>query len=156
MFRKLESRARLMSLAERARGIELSQEQREIQRLREYLLEWKAYLEAYGPRLGAPDSAGFLAGVDRGCRTASEWLGRSDRWAMEVIERSVEDLRKHPDGEAMRAALLVRLLNLSIPATVFRHGRLGKLAPEEVEGLADKAELTLVGIAKVYGLPLHV
>jgi hypothetical protein len=144
-----------MALADNAPGVEPSPEQRELGRLREYLLEWKQYLEQYRPRLGAPDSAGFLVGADRGVTTASDWLARSDKWAMEIIERSIDDLRKHPDGEAMRASLLVRVLNVSIPAKVFRHGRLQKLTTDEVDRTADRAELALIRIVKVYGLPLH-
>jgi hypothetical protein len=156
LLHKLEARARLMSLADQSRFADLPPEHREKLRLREYLLEWKAYLESYRPRLGAPDSANFLVGADRGVSTASEWLERSDRWAMEIIERSIDDLRKRTDGEAMRAALLVRLLNVSIPAKVFRHGRLQKLTPEEVESMADRAEEAMVAIVKLYGLPLQI
>lgn len=145
-----------MKLAADAGGIVLSPREHELQRLRAYLLEWKAYQEAYRPRQDAPDTASFLVGADCGVSTASEWLERSDEWAMEVIEKAIhEDLLKHPDGEAMRASLLTRLLNVSLPARVFRHGRLLHLPPAEVDAMADRAEATLVSIVKVYGLPLH-
>jgi hypothetical protein len=143
-----------MSLSEAARELPLAPEERELQRLRIYLLEWKEHLAAYRPRLGAPGTAGYLVGSDSGVSTASEWLERSDLWAMDVIERGIDDLRKRRDGEALRAALMVRLLNLAIPAAVFRHGRLGGLAPGELDGLADRAEWELVPIVKLLGLPL--
>lgn len=143
-----------MLLAERARAIALPVGDRELQRLRAYLLEWKEYLAAYRPRLGAPGTAGYLVGSDSSVSTASEWLERSDRWAMDLIERAIEDLRKRFEGEAMRAALLVRLLDLAIPAKVFRHGRLGGMTALEVDTYADRAELELIRIVKVLGLPL--
>ena len=141
-------------MGEQAAAIELSAQERELGRLRCYLLEWRAHYEAYAPRLGAPDTAGFLAGADIGVSTASEWLERSDKWAMQIIDRAVEDLRKREDGHAMRAALMARLMNLSLPARVIRHGRLLGISAAEVDALADRAERALVDIVKLYGLPL--
>jgi hypothetical protein len=155
LLHKLEARARLMSLADGRAASDLTPERRELLRLREYLLEWKALSRSVPAAPGRAGQRRLHGGVDRGVSTASEWLERSDRWAMEVIERAIEDLRKHADGEAMRAALMVRVLNVSIPAKVFRHGRLQKLTPAEADAMADRAELAMVGIVKVYGLPLH-
>lgn len=154
LFSKLASRERLRLLVEEARRSNPDPHQLEIERLRIYLREWRAYQQAYWPRLGTGSCSPWVSRATEEIHSASDYLERSDGWAMEVIERSVEDLRKKPDGEALRAALLVRLMNLAIPAQVFRHGRLAEISPGEVESLADLAEIELVGIVKAYGLPL--
>lgn len=154
LFRKLEGRARLMGMADEARRQQLDPKERELQSLRAYLADWRYWQEGYRPKLGAPSMCSWAGKQTPEVHSATEYLERSDKWAMEVIERSVEDLRKRTDGEALRAALRVRLLNESIPAAVFRHGRLAGIAPAEVEALADRAEWALVKIVKAYGLPL--
>lgn len=154
ILHKLEVRARLMRMADEARAIQLPPAEREVQRLREYLQDWRARLEAYRPKLGAPSQCSWVSKQSPEVHSAAEYLERSDAWAMEVIERSLEDLRKRDDGHAMRAALMTRLMNLALPARVIRHGRLLGISTAEVDALADQAERALVEIVKVYGLPL--
>jgi hypothetical protein len=154
LFRKLESRARLMDLFDAAMKSPLPDRKRKLQRLRMYLDEWRRHLAAYFPKLAGPGHSSWVGRKSDEIRTASEFLERSDRWAMEIVERAIEDLRKRQDGEAMRAALRVRVLNEAIPAHVFRHGQLQGISRYEVDVLADRAEDALVDIVEAYGLPL--
>lgn len=150
---KLEARDRLRVMAEAAREPHDSEAERELVVLRSYLLAWKTHQEAYRPRFGFPSSSTFAHHEGPG-RTASEYLEVSDRWAMDLIEHSMEDLAKKPDGLAMVCALRVRLLNEAVKAKVFRHGRLAELEPGEIDGLADAGERELVVIVKLRGLIL--
>jgi hypothetical protein len=148
-------RERLRSLA---KVCGLLPENRELDRLRVYLLEWSQHQYAYStkPR-GLNDSLADY--VKSGRRSASEFLD-TDGWAMSIIDTSINDLIALPDGTLMRAALRVRYLNEGIAPTgelrirVFRSGRLQSMSLEEADRLADTAETSLIPIVKRRGLPL--
>lgn len=157
-LRKAAGRARLMALA--SEGVELSQQQREIERLRAYLLDWSWRQKEYGPRLGIAGSC-LEEYMKSASPTAIELFSKSDGWAASVIEASIDDLIGVPQGTLMRAALRVRYLNEGLSREpgemkirVFRAGRLTGLSLEETDALADRAETLLIPIVKRRGLPL--
>ena len=153
--RKLRAKIRLLNLLEEATAEE-TQEERELRRLREYLLDWKVWTEKWRPKLGYPRAVPYL---DRMRPVISMDLPRGDKeppnaWAMNIIDASVDDLASRPDGLAMRSALRARLLDEAVGAAVFRSGRLQALPREALDALADRAEDELVVIVKGRGLPL--
>lgn len=155
LFDRLQARARLLELAEVAKSARrLPQEEQDVQRVRQYLFEWRAHVESFRMRLGFPSTCSWASKCTEEIRTATEWLERSDKWAMDQVDQAVmEDLLRHEDGEAMRAAILNRLLNHAMPARVLRSGRLIGVAIGEVDALADRAERVLVDILKTRHLP---
>ena len=155
LFGRLQAKNRLLALLATARDMIVPQRERELQAVREYHREWREFLSSYRTRLGLPSGCSWISKRSEEVRTASEYLERSDRWVMEQVDQAVmEDLVKRTDGEAMRAAVLNRLLNHRMPARVFRSGRLIGVSLEEVDQLADRAEGALVEILKARGVPL--
>lgn len=156
-LRRAAGRARLMALA--AQTKEVSQEQREIDRLRAYLLDWSWRQKEYGPKLGVAGSC-LEQYAKSSSPSALELFAKSDGWAASVVEAAIDDLIDEKDGVLMRGALRVRYLNEGLSPgegfkiRVFRHGRLLGLSLEECDALADRAELLLVPICKRRGLPL--
>ena len=153
--RKLQSKNRLIRLLKDATGSE-TQAERELRRLKEYLLDWKVWTEKWRPKLGFPRAVPYL---DRMRPAISMDLPRDGKeppnaWAMQIIDASVDDLAGRPDGLAMRSALRARLLDEAVGAKVFRSGRMQALPREALEALADRAEDELVVIVKLRGLPL--
>jgi hypothetical protein len=149
-------RERLRAMAE-ACGI-IEPQNRELDRLRVYLLEWSQHQYAYSTKpKGLNDSLADY--VKSGYTTAVE-LYNNDGWAMAVIDASIDDLTALPDGMTMRAALRVRYLNEGIAPTgelkirVFRSGRLQGISVDEADRLADAAEISLIPIVKRRGLPI--
>lgn len=126
----------------------------ELGQLRRYLAEWVEWQWQWRPALGFPGVCGFARGAKTETSSASEYLERSDKWAMELIDAAIDDLMRRPDGPAMRCALRATLLNEAVGVKVFRHGRLMEMTPEDVELLADRAEREMVLICKAKGLPL--
>lgn len=156
-IREAAGRARLMALA--ANNGEVTQEQRELDRLRGYLLDWSQRQKEYGPSLGVAGSC-LEQYMKSASPTALELFSKSDGWAASVVEAAIDDLIDVPDGVLMRGALRVRYLNEGIAPgegfkiRVFRHGRLHGLSLLECDMLADKAENLLIPICKRRGLPL--
>lgn len=155
LMRRLQARARLVRMLEYAQANPVEATLVELGRMKAYLADWVRWQQDYWPqhlRMPRPPS---WAATETRVRTATEYTERSDRWAMDVVQRAVEeDLLGRPEGSAMRAALRVRWLNEAVGARVFRHGRLAPLYPHEVDALADRGELELVEIVKKHGLPL--
>jgi hypothetical protein len=127
---------------------------REVERLRVYLYEWVQWQANYQPALGAPRVCAFARGAREDSISATDFLERSDKWAMEVIDTAFDDLTRRLDGMQMRVALRMRLLNESAGAQVFRGRSLKDLTPSEIDDLADRAEREMVLIVKAKGLPL--
>lgn len=152
LFRKLSGRARMLAMAEEASTKPLSRAEWEIQRLRGYLEEWVEFQYSYAVYLGTGRVVAFAQGTTDKIWSASEYLERSQSKAMADVSAAIEDISLLPDGTAMRAALRIRLLNESVGAKVYRHGRLAALRPSEVDGLADRAELALIPMLQKKGL----
>lgn len=156
-IRRAAGRARLMSLA--AQSVEMPQEQREIERLRAYLLDWSWRQKEYGPSLGIAGSC-LEQYMKSASPSAMELFAQSDGWAALVVETAMDDLIEESNGVLLRAALRVRYLNEGIAPgegfkiRVFRHGRLLGLSLVECDELADRAEKTLIPIVKRKGLPI--
>lgn len=161
-LRRAEGRTRLMALAQE--GCDRTEQERQLDRLRTYLLDWSQRQREYGPNLG---SAGSCLGqyMKSSSPTASELFQKSDGWAAAVVEAAMDDLLEHENGALMRASLRVRYLNEGISRSaaaadrvfqirVFRHGRLHELSLIECDKLADDAEILLIPIVKRKGLPL--
>jgi len=153
--RRLKAVARLQALLAHAVGMETTEE-RELRRLHEYLLMWKRWTENWEPRLGFPKTVPYvdLMRPSISMDLPREGEEKPDPWAMNIMDTSIDELGKLEDGMAMRAALRVRMLNEAYGIHVFRHGRLQKLKPEDVDELADRAEAALVPIIKAKGIPL--
>lgn len=153
--RRLQTVNRLMQLLHDAVCGE-TREERELRRLKEYLLDWKRWTENWRPKLGMPRAVPYLDRMRPSIALdlPRDEKDRPDPWAMGLIDTSIEDLAALPDGAAMRAALRVRMLNEAVNARVFRHGVLRALTSEAVDELADQAEAALVPIVKAKGLPL--
>jgi hypothetical protein len=154
---RLEVRNRLLKLA--AEATEKPEGDRELERLRAYLLEWAAGQGKFSAGPGHAKSQ--LADYARSSRVyASDWLEDSDGWAMAIIDTAVGDLAKKDDGVAMQAALRLRYLQEGITnekglrIRVFRSGRLQNVSMEDADRLADRAENALLPMVKVKGLPL--
>jgi hypothetical protein len=124
----------------------------EVGRLREYLAMWVEWQRSYSVVRGAPCASSF-AREESGARSASEFLERSDNWAMHLVEASVDDLRKRHDGEIMRTALRMRWLN-EVGPSEFRAIRIDNLSREQADHFADLGERALVDIVKRRGLSL--
>lgn len=148
LYRRLQVRERLQAMAQAVRGAAVPERERELERLRDYLSEWVSWQGGYMPaHLGGPRGAGWVS-AQSNATSATEYLERADRWAMEVVHHAVEEgLAQHPDGVQMRAALRLRWLNERV-AAVFRSNRF------DVELMADRAERALVELVKRRGLPL--
>lgn len=149
MMRRLANRERLQQMArEAALPADMPAIDRKVARLREYLSEWVAWQGGYmPPHLGMPRGAGWVS-AQSNATTASEYLERADRWAMETLHRAIEEgLAGMVDGVQMRAALRLRWLNETV-AAVFRSNRF------DVDTMADRAERALVEIVERRGLPL--
>jgi len=150
-------RERLRAMAE-ACGV-LEPENRELDRLREYLREWSRSERSYGTKSQGLNESFLADYVKSGYRSVATHLV-ADGWAMAILDSSIDDLGSLHDGWAMRAALRVRYLNEGIAPTgelrirVFRSGRLQGMSMEEADRLADMAEIALIPITKRRGLPL--
>lgn len=157
-MRSLQTRAYFQRLVREFR--EASREATELERLQEYLIEWAAHQRPIDQARRAQTGSVLAAYMKSDSPTASELLGASDAWALEVISASIDDLLKLPRGSEMRAALHVKYLNMGIsreagrPISVLRHGRLQRISLEEVGRLSDAAEIALIPIVKARRLPL--
>ena len=155
--RRLEGRNRLMGLA--AENVPVSEAERELQRLRAYLLEW-SHNQSRTAQIGRIVGSPLAEYMKTATREAVDWLGASDGWAMAIIDSSIDDLVAEPDGMLMRGALRARYLNEGISAVagvrvrVFRSGRLQHMSLIEADALADRAELAMLPTVKRKGLPL--
>jgi hypothetical protein len=159
LYARLQSRDRLQKMAAEARAVELTPQQREIGRLKEYLLMWAERQDLWGPKLKLKSHTSF-ADQPTNATSASEYYERSDAWARAVIDTSIGDLPELPDGDRMQAALRCRYLNEGLSMAtgfqirVLRMRRLEQLTVKEVDDLADRAELALIPIVKRRELPL--
>lgn len=158
VLRKLEVRERLMAMLQKATMAHSTQDERELQRLRDYLLEWASVQKDKDMGLGVSMSRALQSS---GSKDATELFAESDGWAMVIVSTAVEDLRSiKPDGFDLYAALRCRYLNeglsreAGMSVRVFRHNRLKALSLIEVDKLADRAELALLPIVKKRHLPL--
>lgn len=157
LFRKLEVRERFREMMQAIVGATLSREDRELQRLQEYLLDWSRHQKHKGLGLG-------LARMDvlqsPQSKDAGDLLASSDGWAMSVVDACVDDLCRLPGGMDLRSALRVKYLNEGVSREagrqirVFRSGRLASMSMIEVDELAGKAEKSLIPMVKRKGLPL--
>lgn len=156
LFRKLESRSRLMGLLSDAKP---ARERPELARLRDYLTQWASYERGYRENLGA-ESAEPLAHQPTCASAAGEYLERSDRMAMQTIDTCVTGLAELPEGVKMVAALRIRYLNeimtleIGRLVAVFRSNRLAGASQARVDELADSAEDILIPWVRRRGLPL--
>lgn len=157
LFRKLRGRERLEALAEE--GVQKTQFERELERLKSYLLEWSQRQKgAYSQESQAVSSLSQY--IKSASPSATELFEASDGWAMTVIDAAIDSLSTLEDGLLMRSALRVRYLNEGlapggeIKIQVFRSGRLAEISLLECDELADKAESALVPMVKKRGLPL--
>jgi hypothetical protein len=119
-----------------------SQIEAKLIRLQEYLRDWAMCGLHWSFERGLPRQVNSL--VDN-MQSAPSESGESRpgryRFAMIVIDTCINDLCKRiPEASAV---LLTRYLNRAGPA-VFRHGRLSFLMLEEVNQIADRAELELI------------
>lgn len=76
-----------------------------------------------------------------------------DPWVSRLIDAAIDELTGTGGFGLARAALSVRYMSARLPS-VIRSGRLTQMECEEIEDLADRAELALVPIVKRRGLPL--
>lgn len=156
MFRRLQGSERLRALADQS--VARTAEERELERLKGYLLEWADHQERQVPKLGYGKSC--LADFSKTSQRASDMLAESNGWAMAVIDACIDDLIELAEGTLMRAALRVRYLNEGLSKEagfkirVFRSGRLESISLEKADALADRAEIALIPNAKRRGLPL--
>jgi hypothetical protein len=155
LLAKLGVRERLKQLAQAYHAHQLSADELELARVRDYLDAWVRHQEKYRPRLGLPSSSAFAPALSN-ARTASEYHERSDAWMLQQVDAAVEEDLPilEPDGRAMWLALRMRWLNVKVGPRVFRSGRLRHLDPAEVDDLADAAERALIPMFKRRKLPL--
>lgn len=158
VLRRARGRARLEALA--SASVEKTREQCELERLKTYLLEWSQRQKS-GYSVGGGASTALAQYQKSGSPEATELLKESDGWAMSIIDAAIDSLSTLEDGLMMRAALRVRYLNEGlVPGAgelkirVFRSGRLQDMSLMECDELADRAEISLIPIAKRRGLPL--
>jgi hypothetical protein len=156
-IRRAAGRARLMSLS--SESVEMPQEQREIERLRAYLLDWSWRQKEYGPSLGIAGSC-LEQYMKSSSPTALELFSKSDGWAALVVETAMDDLIEEANGVLMRAALRVRYLNEGIAPgegfkiRVFRHGRLLGLSLMECDDARRPCREDVDSNSEKKGLPL--
>jgi hypothetical protein len=149
-------RERLRALAE---ACGLVPANRELDRLRAYLLEWSQHQRSFGAKPKGANASTLADFVQSGWRGVEEHLD-TNGWVMEVMDSSIDDLLTLPDGGSMRAALRVRYLNEGISPTgelsirVFRNKRLEGMSMAEADRLADAAELALIPLVKQRGIQL--
>lgn len=148
LMRKLQARDRLQTMADAVRQQAPDPAGREIERLKEYLSEWVEWQRGYfPPHLTGGHGAAWVS-AQSNATSASEYLERADRWAMETLHGCIEEgLAMYPEGVQLRAALRLRWLNETI-AAVFRSNRF------DLDEMADRAERALVELVKRRGLPL--
>lgn len=150
-------RERLRALAQACGVIE--PQDRELDRLRGYLLDWARSQRSYSAQPKGPEGSFLADYVKSGRPSVNESLSITG-WAMQILDASIDDLLALPNGQSMRAALRVRYLNEGIAPTgelrirVFRSGRLQGMSLEEADRLGDCAEIALIPITKRRGLPL--
>jgi hypothetical protein len=123
----------------------------ELERLRDYLRDFATCHLNWSQERGYPRSVPYLAQMRPGVADSSELREGPDPFVMGVIDSCIQDLRKRIP-EAL-PVLLVRYLNKDGPS-VYRHGRLQNLTPEETDAIADRAELELVPMVKRKGVIL--
>ena len=155
---RVKGRERLMELARAAQPT--APENRELERLQSYLLEWSQHqLEISAPRKDKSEST-LAQYMKSDSPTISSLFEGSNLWAMEVLDASMDDLLELARGSDMRSALRVKYLNEGIskevgrPVRVFRHGRLQEISLVEIDALADEGEKALIPIVKRRNLPL--
>lgn len=157
LFRKLEVVERFKEMMRAVAGVGLGREERELQRLQEYLLEWSRHQMRQGFGLGLARSDVLQSPQSK---DAGDLLAGSDGWAMSIIDACVDDLSGLPGGMDMRSALSVKYVNDGVSklagrqVRVFRSGRLARMSLIEVDELAYKAEKLLIPMVKRKGLPL--
>jgi hypothetical protein len=157
-MRRVEGRKRLMALASAAPAWTTGD--RELDRLRAYLLEWAQHQTTITAARRERNESCLASFMKADSPTASALLGGSDAWAMQVIDASITDLIELEHGVEMHAALRVRYLNegltkeVGMRVRVFRSNRLQHLSLEEADAFADKAEIALKSIVKKRFLPL--
>lgn len=155
LYRKLESRERLRNLLRDAQPM---RERPELARLRDYLSQWASYERGYQEKLHIHSSSPF-ANQPTAVREAGEYLERSDRMAMNVIETAVLGLVLLADGWFMHAAIRARYLEEGVSKTpgegirVYRAGKFRSLTSEEGEMFADRGEEALIPMVRKH-LPL--
>ena len=158
LFRRLQGRERLLSLAKAAQETVI--ETPGLERLKVYLLDWALCQRRLDTARVARGPSALAQYMKSDSPTVAEAFGGSDSWAMGVIGASIDDLLKLPRGTEMRSALCVRYLNEGIskevgrPIRVLRSGRLQNVSMEEADRLADAAELALIPLVKGRNLPL--
>ena len=158
LFRRLQGRERLLSLAAAAR--QSTVDNPELERLKVYLLDWAMSHRAIDSGRVERGGSNLAQYMKSESQTSSELLGGSNAWALGVITSSVDDLLKLPRGSEMRSALCVRYLNEGISkdagfkVSVLRSGRLQHISLMEADQLADAAELALIPLVKGRNLPL--
>ena len=145
LMRKLVSRERLFELAA-APGQEKDPE---LAALKSYLADWAKRSEPLAIVSGLPGAVPY-AGMMRGTPSwdVEEDL-RVDESIRGEIDLAINEIT--PVIPLARPCLMVRYMNLAGPA-VYRHGRLHQLFRNEIEDVADAAELALVPVVKRRGV----
>ena len=131
-------------------------DERELARLkRDYLPQWGAQRKSDRVGRGAPSDVpykDYMKPHFSGSMVDPE-DERPDPWVCRLIDAGIDELCGQRGMWHARAALAVRYISAGLPS-VFRHGRLQAMGPDEAEELADEAERRLVPIVKRRGLPL--
>lgn len=155
LYSKLESRERMQNLLRAAQPM---RERPELARLRDYLFQWASYERGYQEKLHIGSSSPF-ANQPTAVREAGEYLERSDRMAMNVIDAAVLGLVLLPDGWFMHAAVRARYLgegiskNSGLAIRVYRGGAFREISFVEADMFADRAEEALIPMVRKH-LPL--
>lgn len=142
-----------MAITKAQRYHELTSEVPGIDRLRAYLADWQEWEGRYKVDLGAPNAVSWARYMktakpsgdneDTGCSTINEP-------AMRIIDASVDELA----AKSRELQLCLRWRYLNINVAVFRLKRLEGRSMEDLDELADAAEVALLPIARRRGLIL--
>lgn len=149
LMRKLTARERLFELA--AATVRFSRGDPRLEALKAYLQAWAAQSEPVTLVAGAPGQVSY-ADLMRG---TPSWEVDDDHRVDASIRKAIDEAIYEITARfpLARSCLMVRYLNLAGPA-VYRHGRLHHLTRNEIEDVADAAEVALVPVVVRRGVVL--
>lgn len=124
----------------------------ELQNLKRHLQDYFTWDDRCKVGRGAPSAVPYVNYI-RGTVPGGSFdvEAEPDPWTCTLLDACIDELSGRM--ALARAALAVRYRSAGLPS-VFRSGRLTQYEADEVENLADQAEIALVPIAKRRGLPL--